>query len=125
VVQQPGTPDGWPGPVFRSRDGGATWEKFDLGLVGSGGWTPWRLLFDLRAPDTLYVSTWYTPNGWTFGTELYRSTDGGATWQRIWEPNDDPAGVDVSTSIAIYPAPGGGLHAVTGSGLFKWVLESE
>jgi hypothetical protein len=49
---------------------------------------------------------------------LYRSTDGGATWQSITGELSDRGDID---NIVIDPAPGGGLYAATGQGLFKWV----
>ena len=76
------------------------------------GSTSQQLLFDPRSPDTVYVSC-----ALVGGPGLYRSTDGGATWQNITGELADAERL----SLVIDSAPGGGLYAVTERGLFKWV----
>jgi photosystem II stability/assembly factor-like uncharacterized protein len=125
AIQSQGIGSG-PNLVFRSPDGGATWEKVDLAnLEGLGEpfWSPERLLFDPRSPNTLYVQV-YRMVGWGIGAGLYRSTDGGDTWQSIGNPSGDEA-LAVADNIVIDPAPGGGLYAATERGLFKWVPASK
>src|SRR5262245_30862955 len=76
--------------VYRSRDGGATWEKvlFKNDEVGAID-----LAFDPVDPKVVYATLWnvrrppwfiYTPaNG--PGGEIYKSVDGGSTWKEISE----------------------------------------
>ncbi len=112
-----------PNPVFRSPDGGATWEKVDLAnLEGLGEpfWSPERLLFDPRSPDTLYVPV-LRQVGWGIGVGLYRSSDGGVTWENIIGELSGDEAYSVALNVVIDPAPGGGLYAATGFSLFKWV----
>ncbi len=126
VIQSQGLGSG-PNPVFRSPDGGATWEKVDLAnLEGLGEpfWSPERLLFDPRSPDTLYVPV-VRAVGWGIGAGLYRSTDGGATWENIIGELSGDEAYSVALNVVIDPAPGGGLYAATEAGLFKWVPKSE
>jgi len=65
--------------VYRSRDGGASWEN--LGLKASEHIGMIRI--DPRDSDVVYVAA----QGplWSAGGErgLYKTTDGGATWKRI------------------------------------------
>ncbi|HYE58466.1 MAG TPA: hypothetical protein VD948_08165 [Rhodothermales bacterium] len=72
--------------VFKTTDGGATWRQ-TLTLGGNVGVVD--LVMDPAQPQTLYAATWErTRRGWDFvesgaGSGLYKSTDGGETWQRL------------------------------------------
>src|SRR5437016_7459315 len=73
--------------VFRSTDGGATWQKVLYKDEDSGAID---IAFDPEVPQTIFAALWmahrtpwsaYPPvNG--AGT-IYKSTDGGATWKQI------------------------------------------
>ena len=103
--------------VIRSTDAGQNWEGRSTGLafpliVG-------RLVFDPGA-QTLYLGTGYLSNDKANG--LYRSTNGGVSWQS-WSnglPRTDGAIVFVQ-AIAIDPGNPSVLFAATGGGLFKSV----
>lgn len=72
--------------VYRTRDGGKTWEKVLYVDVNTGAAD---ISIDPRNPDILYASMWdYRRKAWTFrsggpGSGFYRSTDGGSTWNKI------------------------------------------
>jgi len=73
--------------VFRSTDGGATWEKV-LGKDENTGAI--ELAFDPKNPHTLYADLWSArlgpwENGTFFGpgSGLYKSTDGGTNWKPL------------------------------------------
>ncbi len=72
--------------VFKTTDGGATWEK-QLGDEEYTGATD--LLIDPRNPDVLYAATWQhhrTVAAYMGGgpkTAIYRTDDGGANWQKL------------------------------------------
>lgn len=91
--------------VYRSRDGGANWEN--IGLKGSEHIA--RILVHPKAPDTLFVAA----QGplWSQGGErgLYRTEDGGKTWQRTL---GDEAWTGV-TDIVMDPRNPDRLYAAT------------
>ncbi|MEM9525142.1 MAG: glycosyl hydrolase, partial [Bacteroidota bacterium] len=72
--------------VFKSTDGGKTWNK----TLGGSEWTgATDLLIDPRDPDVLYAATWdrhrtvaaYLGGG--PGSGIHRSRDGGETWEKL------------------------------------------
>ena len=72
--------------IFRTLDGGKTWEKVLYKDENTGGID---IAFDPRNANVLYASLWQarrTP--WTLtsggpGSGIYRSNDGGASWKRL------------------------------------------
>ena len=72
--------------VFKSSDGGETWENI-LYLNESTGCAD--LAMDPSDPNTLYASMWeFRRTGWSFNSggdnsALYKSTDGGKKWDKI------------------------------------------
>lgn len=65
--------------VYRSRDGGATWERRGLAASEHIG----KIVVHPARPDTLWVAA----EGplWSPGGErgVYKTTDGGATWRKV------------------------------------------
>lgn len=72
--------------VYRSTDGGHTWNRTLFVDNNSGAID---LCLDPVAPNTVYAATWQRERrAWNFdgagtGSGLWKSTDGGATWGRI------------------------------------------
>lgn len=72
--------------VYKSIDGGATWERvlFVNSLTGAAD-----LSMDMQFPDVLYVAMWeHQRLPWKVisggdGSGLYKSVDGGKTWKRL------------------------------------------
>lgn len=91
--------------VFKSSDGGATWEKL-LYVDPKTGCAD--LAMDPTDPNVLYASMWeFRRTGWSFESggdksALYKSTDGGKTWNKIH--NGFPKGKLGRLAIAIAPS---------------------
>jgi photosystem II stability/assembly factor-like uncharacterized protein len=72
--------------IFRSNDGGKTWQRVLFRDRDSGGID---VVFDPKNPNTLFASLWQMRRQpWGFssggpGSGLYRSTDGGLKWTQI------------------------------------------
>ena len=93
--------------VYRSKDGGATWQKVLFKNDDVGGID---LNFDPTNSQTIYATMWnvrrppwfiYTPaNG--PGGGIFKSTDGGSTWKEIDEgiPTDGRGRIGISVSPA-------------------------
>ena len=64
--------------VYRSTDGGETWEPRNGGLGGYGDLVISGLVRHPTDPQTLIIGTW--------GYGLFRSTDSGANWTRLTDP---------------------------------------
>lgn len=73
--------------VFRSRDGGATWEKVLYINHNTGAI---QVEFDPTNPETIYADMWEHQEGpWENGSfsgtnsGLYKSIDGGTSWRKL------------------------------------------
>jgi photosystem II stability/assembly factor-like uncharacterized protein len=106
--------------VYLSRDGGETWEKV-LYVSGTAG--PSSLSLDRNNPRILYASFWdhlrlpWKVRSGGSGSGIYKSTDGGDSWERLSDGLPELIGktaVSVSASSSrvyalIEADPGGGL----------------
>jgi photosystem II stability/assembly factor-like uncharacterized protein len=81
------------GHIYRSSDGGATWELRDEGLAFDDQLRSVRgITIDPNDPPVVYaalevlVYAWQGGRigGWPSGGEVYKSIDGGLHWQLIW-----------------------------------------
>jgi photosystem II stability/assembly factor-like uncharacterized protein len=74
--------------IFRTMDGGKTWEKVLYKDENTGGID---IAFDPHNPNVLFAALWQARrNSWNMssggpGSGLYRSNDGGTTWKRLEE----------------------------------------
>ena len=93
--------------VFRSKDGGKTWEKI---LYRSNKAGAIDLILDPTNPNILYAGFWEViRKPWTFesggpGSGLFKSTDGGDTWTEITRNSGLPKGVIGKVGITVSPA---------------------
>lgn len=79
--------------VYRSKDGGATWTPAGLADTRHIG----RILVDPRDPDVVLVAA----VGHMFGTGgergLFRTTNGGRTWDKVLPSDADTGAVDLAS----------------------------
>ena len=92
--------------VFRSMNGGATWEKI---LYESDKACAGDLVMDPNNPRVLYAATWQMKrNGYRMDSggpdsKLFKSTDGGDTWKDISKLPGLPKGPWGIVGIAVSP----------------------
>lgn len=101
--------------VFRSKDGGATWEKV-LYVSDKAGAVD--LSIDQQNPDILYASIWQVyRNFWELSSGgpdsgLWRSLDGGDTWERISDNKGFPQTLKGKIGVAASPVKAGRVWAM-------------
>jgi photosystem II stability/assembly factor-like uncharacterized protein len=127
--------------MYKSTDAGKTWKHIGLENTRQIG----RIAVDPKNPNILFVAALghvYGPNP---DRGLFRSTDGGATWQKVLFKNDNVGAIDVAIDPknsqiiyatlwntrrppwTIYPpsyGPGGGIFKSTDGGNSWKQLES-
>ena len=101
------------GTVLRSLDGGASWERFQVGVAGEGA-SDYR---DIEALDAerAWVIAITEPAG------ILRTSDGGASWEWVYESEDAASFYD---SIALFEGGGGAVFGDPRAGVFE-VLRSD
>jgi photosystem II stability/assembly factor-like uncharacterized protein len=93
--------------VFRSKDGGKTWDKI-LSRGNKAGAID--LILDPTNPNILYAGFWEVyRKPWTLesggpGSGIFKSTDGGDTWNELSKNPGMPKGTIGKVGIAVSPA---------------------
>jgi photosystem II stability/assembly factor-like uncharacterized protein len=104
--------------LFRSRDGGASWDRIlyineNVGIHD--------LSMDPNNPRTLYAAAWaarrnpYQLISGGEGCGIYKSTDGGDTWQEITRNKGLPTGPVGKIGVAVSPARTDRVYAIVES----------
>ena len=101
--------------VFRSKDGGKSWEKilYESDQAGAGD-----LILDPNNSRVIYAATWEMKrNGYRMdsggpGSKMYKSTDGGDTWTNISKYPGLPDGPWGITGIAVSPLDSDRIWAI-------------
>ncbi len=92
--------------IYRSSNGGQDWEKV-LFVNDSTGAS--ELIMDPNNPRVLYAGFWQVERKpWTMidggrGSGVYKSTDGGDTWERLSGKGGLPDGIIGKVGIAVSP----------------------
>ena len=93
--------------VFRSKDGGKTWEKI-MSRGNKAGAVD--LILDPTNPNILYAGFWEVyRKPWTLesggpGSGIFKSTDGGDTWTELTRNSGLPKGTIGTIGITVSPA---------------------
>ncbi len=110
--------------VYRSKDGGQTWERILFANENAGAV---ELVMEPGNPRVLYASTWrirrtpYSLESGGEGSDIWKSTDGGDTWEKISGNKGLPKGplgiiglsvstVNTDRVFAIIEANAGGVY---------------
>jgi photosystem II stability/assembly factor-like uncharacterized protein len=101
--------------VYRSKDGGQTWESilFESDKAGAVD-----LILDPNNPRIIYASTWdIKRNGYRMdsggpGSHLWKSTDGGDSWEKLTNNPGLPKGVWGIVGITVSPVNSDRLWAI-------------
>jgi photosystem II stability/assembly factor-like uncharacterized protein len=78
--------------IYKSSDAGNTWKH--LGLRDGQQIT--NILIDPQNPDRVFVAVLGHPYGPNSERGVFRSTDGGESWQRILHKDDDTGATDLA-----------------------------
>ena len=115
--------------VYKTTDGGKTWNKVLAGANGSSGCS--LLAYSRQDPKTIYASMWdFRRQGWTFrsggaGSGLFKSTDGGDHWSEITDSSAKglPKKPWGRTAVAVAPSKPqvvyANIEAEKGRGLYR------
>ncbi len=78
--------------MYRSTDGGKSWTHIGLENTRQIG----RVIVDPKNPSIVFVAALGNVYASNPDRGIYRSKDGGATWQKVLFKNDDVGGIDLN-----------------------------
>lgn len=101
--------------VYRSRDGGQSWERILFANADAGAVD---LVMDPNNPRILYATTWrvrrtpYSLESGGEGSALWKTTDGGDTWTNISSNEGLPRGTWGIAGVAVSPVNSDRVYAI-------------
>src|SRR2546423_693399 len=78
--------------MYKSTDGGKTWTHIGLDNTRQIG----RVIVDPKNPHIVFVAALGHAYGSNAGRGVYRSRDGGASWEKVLFKNDDVGAIDLN-----------------------------
>jgi photosystem II stability/assembly factor-like uncharacterized protein len=78
--------------IYKSADGGRTWKN--IGLTASRHIS--RIAVDPHNPDVVFVAAMGSAYGPSSERGIFRSTDGGSTWQKVLFKDENTGAIDVT-----------------------------
>jgi photosystem II stability/assembly factor-like uncharacterized protein len=94
---------GWNGRLYKSTNAARSWKRIPVPFKGATS-----IVFDPRQPKTIYAGSW---------TEVFRSDDGGGTWQPTrWKPSAGLLVIDPSDPNRMYAVAQDGVVRTTNGG---------
>src|SRR5580693_8341080 len=78
--------------IFKTVDGGKTWKNMGLRDSRAIG----RVIVDPRNADVAYVAALGHPFGPNTERGIFRTTDGGKTWEKVLYKDENTGGIDVA-----------------------------
>ena len=105
------------GGLWKTSDGGQTWHTTTNGLSSLG---ISDVVVHPENPDILYVATGDRDSKHTFSIGVFKSVDGGETWQQSGLVSNLPNG-DVINELMIHPYNPDTLLAIAETGIYKTV----
>jgi photosystem II stability/assembly factor-like uncharacterized protein len=99
--------------VYRSVDGGRSWEWASVGLemVPGAALRVTELTIDAQNPDRLVAATAYGVGDGFVGGGIYETRNAGDSWTKL---------VETEQVVSQLTIQGGGLYAATGAGLIRY-----
>lgn len=91
--------------VYRSTDAGATWQNIGLSEVGIIS----KIAIDPINPNQIYVAAMGNPIARDVNRGIYKTNDGGITWQKILFIDDDAGIID----LVMHPSQPNTLYAAS------------
>jgi photosystem II stability/assembly factor-like uncharacterized protein len=82
--------------MYKSNDSGSTWKHIGLDATRQIG----RVLVDPKNPDIVFVAALGHAYGPSPDRGVYRSRDGGATWQKVLYKSDGVGAIDLALDPA-------------------------
>ena len=78
--------------VYKSLDGGKTWKNVGLGDTRAIG----KVIVDPRSSEIVFVAALGHPYGPNTERGIFRTTDGGKTWDKVLYKDENTGGIDVT-----------------------------
>lgn len=101
--------------IYKSNDGGKTWKRTLFANADAGAVD---LVMDPNNPRIMYATTWrirrtpYSLESGGEGSAMWKSTDGGETWENITSNKGLPKGIWGISGITVSPANSDRLYAI-------------